>query len=95
MLVQHSIILPNLTISLLGPQGQEQYLQEGNQLHLVPWKVSGKSVKVRGYQNSLPHLSQIPEGQDQYLITNWPGESGLAGVMNQRLIRLQVILLKF
>ena len=35
--------------------------------------------------------SQIPEGQGQYLITNPPDESGLAAVVNGRLIPLQVI----
>ena len=45
------------------------WLQEENQLQMVSWKVSGKHWKLREYQNSLPHLSQIPEGQGQYLIT--------------------------
>ena len=61
------------------------------QTTMVTWKVSGKPWKVRECQNSLQHLSQTPEGQGQYLITNRPGESGLAGVMNKRLISLQVI----
>ena len=91
MSIQHPIILPNLTTLLQGPEGQKHPLQEGNQLQLVAWKVSGKFWKVREYQNSLPHLSQIPEGQGQYLITNQPSKSGLAGVVNGRLIPLQVI----
>ena len=44
--------------------------------------VSGKPWKVK---------SQIPEGEGQYLITNWPGEKGLAGVVNGKLIRLELI----
>ena len=36
----------------------------GKQPQLVLWKVSGKLRKVKRYQNSLPHLSQIREGQD-------------------------------
>ena len=95
MSVQHPIILPNLTTLLQRPHGQKHPLQKGNQLQLVAWKVSGKLWKVREYKNSLPHLSQIPEGQGQYLITNRPGESGLAGVVNGMLIPLQVIELKF
>ena len=86
MSVQHPIILPNLATLLQGPQGQMHPLQEDNQLHLVAWKVSGKLWKVRQYQNLLPHLSQISEGQGQYLITNQTGESGLASVVNGRLI---------
>ena len=88
MSVQYPTILPNLTTFLQGPQGQKYTLQEGNQLQLVAWKVSGKLWKVREYQNSLPHLSQIPEGQGQYLITNRPGEIGLAVVVNGKLIPL-------
>ena len=91
MSVQHPIILPNLTTLLQGPQGQKHPLQEGNQLQLVAWKVSGKLWKVREYQNSLPYLSQIPEGQGQYLISSRTGESGLAGDVNGRLIPLEVI----
>ena len=91
MSVQHPIILSNLNTLLQGPQGQKHPLQEENQLCLVAWKVSGKPRKVKEYQNSLPHLSQILEGQGQHLITNRPCESGLAGVMNERLISLQVI----
>ena len=89
MSVQHPIILPNLTTLFKDPQGQKHRLQEGKQLQLVAWKVSRKPL--REYQNSLLHLSQIPEDQGQYQITNRPGESGLAGVVNGSLIPLQVI----
>ena len=85
MSVQHPIILPNLTTLLQGSQGGKHPLQAGNQLQLVAWKVSGKLWKVREYQNSLPHLSQIP-GQGQYLITIQPNKSELAGEVNGRLI---------
>ena len=95
MSVQHPIILPNLTTFLQGPHGQKHPLQESNQLQFVALKVSRKPCKVREYQNLLPHLSQIPESQGQYLITNWPGESALAGFVNERLIPLHVIQLKF
>ena len=57
MLVLHPIILPNLTTLLQGSQGQKHPLQEGNQLQLVAWQVSGKLWKVREYQNSMPHQS--------------------------------------
>ena len=91
MSVQYPKILPNLTTFLQGPQGQKYTLQEGNQLQLVAWKVLGKLWKMREYKTSLPHLSQIPEGQGQYLITNRPSKSELAGVANGMLIPLRVI----
>ena len=69
----------------------EEAPQEGSQLQLVAWTVSGMPWRVKEYQNSMPHLLQIPEGQGQYLITNRPGESGLADVVSGRLIPLRVI----
>ena len=86
MSVQYPKILPNLTTFLQGPQEQKYTLQEGNQLQLVAWTVSGKLWKVREYQNPLPHLSKTPEGQGQYLIITRPGECGLAGVVHGGLI---------
>ena len=50
-----------------------------------------KVLEGEGVSNSLPHLLQTPEGQGQYLVTNRPGESWLAGVVKERLIPLQVI----
>ena len=37
------------------------------------------------------NLSQISEGQGQYLITNWPDKSGLVGAVNWKLIPIPVI----
>ena len=88
-LTSHNSTQPDTLLQ--GPKGQKHPLQEDSKLQLVAWKVSGKLWKVREYQNSLPHLSQIPENQGQYLITNRPGQSGLAGAVNGRLMPLQVI----
>ena len=38
---------------------------------------------LKEYQNMLKALSQMSEDQGQYLVTNRPGESGLAGVVNE------------
>ena len=42
------------------------------------------------FRKKLPALSQLPEGKVQPLITNRPGESGVAGVVNKRLIRCPI-----
>lgn len=47
--------------------------------------------QVKQYQESLLHLSQMPEDSAQYLITNWRGEYGVTGVLNKKSIPLQIL----
>ena len=89
MSVQHPIILPNLTKLLQSPQGAKVPFAGGQPTTVGGMEGFRKVLEVREYQNSLSPLSQIPEGQGPYIITNQHGESGLAGVMNERLITLQ------
>ena len=49
-----------------------------------------KSLEGEGVSKLAAMLITNSRGQGQYLITNRPGESGLAGVVNGRLIPLQV-----
>ena len=48
--------------------------------------VSGKILFQKDYQKLLSRLSQIPEEKTKSIIMNWPGESGIAGVMNELVI---------
>ena len=91
MSVQRPIVLPNLNTLLQGPRGQKKSSAGKQPTTVGCMEGLRKTLKVEEYQNSLSHLSQIPEGQGQYVITNRPGESRLAGVMSKRLIPLQVI----
>ena len=60
-------------------------------LRLAVWKVTGKSLLQKEFQKRLPTLSQVAGGRAQHLITNRPGESGLAGVLRDKLIHFTVL----
>ena len=60
-------------------------------LKLMAWKISGKTWLRKKSQTRLPILSQIPEDQALQLITYRPEKNGLAGVVNDRLIRLHAV----
>ena len=70
---------------------QNYQLIENQNLQLLAWTVSGKSYLQKDSQKILPSLMQIPEGQGQSLITNRRGVSGLAGVLKEKLIPLNVL----
>ena len=58
----------------------------GRLLHFVKnWQIVTKASQ--GLQSS----SLVPEVMAQFLITNWPREGGLAGVVNKRLILSDVL----
>lgn len=62
-----------------------------NQLQLMVWKVSGEFWQAKVYRELLQQLLQVFENRAQYVITNGPEESGLIGVLNEKLTPLQVL----
>ena len=60
----------------------------------MAWAVSGLDCRGREFQRQLPTLSPGP--QDQILMQNLsrPGESGLAGVLEGKLIHFLIIYMK-
>ena len=46
---------------------------------------------MKEYQSLLQNLSQIPENQDQYLVTDQPDESGIASIMNGKFTNTSTI----
>ena len=88
MAISDSLLLPKHQKILLNPEGKIHPLVQKSVLRLVAWLVSGKTYLQRECQNRLLALSQIPEGKVLSQITNRPGESGLAGVMGNKLIPL-------
>ena len=60
-------------------------------LFLVAWLVSGQIWRQRDYRKGLQTLSSVPEEKALHLLTNRPGESGLAGVIENKLIPLDVM----
>ena len=57
-----------------------------NSLTLAAGLVSGKSFCVKEFQKTFLTLSQIPDEKAHSLITSQPGKSGLAEVLNEKLI---------
>ena len=51
-----------------------------------------ENMAEKGLSNTAAQiLSQIAEDQALQLITNWPGKNCLAGVVNDRLVRLHAV----
>ena len=64
-------------------------------LMLVAWKVSGNLLLIQDYQSRLPVLPLVLEDEVQTEITTRPGENGLAGVLEKKLIRFSVLQILF
>ena len=89
--VQDPILLPRKKNLLKNPQREIHPLLLQGQLQLAAWVVSGLPWCRKAYQNQLQTLSQIAEEKAQFLLTNRPGESGLAGVINGKMIPFTVM----
>ena len=91
MSVRNPILLPHKKNLLLDPRQNVHPLVENKTIQLAVWVVSGIVWQQKAYQTGLQSLSRIPEGRAQFLLTNRPGESGLAGVVNGKLIPFNVL----
>ena len=91
--VRDPILLPRKKNLLLGPSGDLHPLMMKGQLQLAAWIVSGLPWCQKDYQQKLRSLSQIADDQARYLLTNRPGESGLAGVIRGTMIPFDVTLM--
>lgn len=78
MSVTHPILLPKFKTLLCNPQ-------------TTFIKVSGELWQAKVYRESLQQLLQVFENRAHCLITNGPEESGLTGVLNEKLMPLQVL----
>ena len=90
MSVDKPILIPQVEDLLMGfGQFQKKHpLIEKGKLRLVAWTISGKSYLQKKFQRTLQSLSQVPKGKVQSLITDRPRESGIAGVVGNKLIPL-------
>lgn len=91
MSIRHPLLLPTTRDLLKNPKGEIHPLVQNKSLRLVAWTVSGKSYLQKEYQQELQSSSLKGEEWGQTLITNRPGESGLIGVINEKLIPLDVL----
>ena len=87
----YPFLLPNRKDLLLDPLGRPYPLVVNQTLRLAAWLVSGNHWHQKAFQTKLQSLYQIPEEEVRSLLTNRPGASGLAGVVNGRLIPFNVL----
>ena len=92
MSIVRPLLLPRNT-SLKKPQGEVDSLIAKRTLRLAVWTISSKNYLRREFQKHMPNLLQV---QDEKLLYNGqikvrPGESGLAGVINSRLMHFDVM----
>ena len=76
---------------LKNPKRESHPLIQNKTLKLVAWTVSGLDYRMREYRRQLPTLSVCQEDQVLMQIMNRPGESGLAGVVEGKLIHFTVL----
>ena len=88
MSIQRQMLLPALPNLLLKPMGEKYPLVKTTSLRLAAWNITGKSWKLKKFQAMHPNLSPCPGYQVWLQVTNWPGASGLAGVVNNKLTSL-------
>ena len=91
MSIKNPLLFPNVPNILIGPNKQNHQLTEKQDLQLLAWTVSGKSYLQKKYQKSLPSLLQMPEDQGQSLNTNRPCVNGIADVVGEKSIPLDVL----
>jgi len=91
MSIKNPILLPQLPDLLKDPLGNNHPLIKNYTLRLVAWTVSGNPFLQKAYQKNLQNLSSKLGEEALGLITNRPGESGVAGVLRDKLVPLDVL----
>ena len=89
LLLGMSIVRPLLltrNTSLINPQEEVHTLITSRTLRLAVSTISGKDYLIREFQKQLPNLLQVQDEKVQSQILIRPGECGLAGVINNRLM---------
>ena len=73
---------------LMSPQQERHPLVLNGTLSLAAWKIFGDERQQQAFQRTLPLWLSEHGAEVRRLLTIAPGQSGLAGVVNGRLIRL-------
>ena len=87
--VREPVLLLQGKETLISPKNIIHLLMVENSLTLATWLVSGKPLRVKGFQKTLLILSQIPDEKTLSLIVSHPMQNGLAGVLNEKLILIR------
>ena len=85
MLVEEPILLPPVPDLITSPMAEAHPLQNHG-LVLAAWKVDGDPQKHMIFQKRLEIFSEMQDETVRKQLTRAPGESGVAGVIGNRLI---------
>lgn len=91
MSIERPLLLSRQNSLLRNPLGRVHLLVENKTLRLAAWKISGLDYLCQEFQKQLPNSYPVLEGTHRQIITNRPGESGLAGIVNEKLIQFIVV----
>ena len=86
MSIEEPLLLPHHVLPLLNDQAQIHPLITSKTLRLVVWTVSGKGCLQQQFQRGLLSLFQVQGVKVRYQITVRPGQSGLVGLVKEKLI---------
>ena len=90
MSTETPVILPRINSLLKDPLRKEHPLITNKNLRLEAWKTSARDYFCQGLREQLPVLLLTQEKVHLQEIMNLPGESGLAGVIGDKLIQFRV-----
>ena len=91
MLIRKPVILPLSEKLLSNSSGETHPLVTNETFTLVAWMVSGDICLRKEFLSRQPILSPIQGDRVLYQVTSRPGRSGLAGVIEGRLIHFDVL----
>ena len=91
MSIETPVILPRINSLLKDPLGKEHHLITNKTLRLAAWKISGRDYLCQGFWEQLPDLLLTQGEVHLQEIMNRPGESGLVGIIGDKLIQFRVI----
>ena len=90
MSTETPVILPRINIVLKDPLGKHPLITNKT-LRLAAWKTSGKHYLCQGFREQLPVLLLTQGEVHLQEIMNRSGETGLAGVVGDKLIQFRVL----
>ena len=86
LLTDNPVLLPSHNDLLLNPLGDRHPMITNNSLPLAGWRVSGITSRQKAYREKLQIFSSLPNADQQMFSTSPVGLSGVAGVVNDKLI---------
>ena len=89
LLIKNPVVIPDSKHLLRDPAFPLRIHPMYPRLHLAVFQLSGNSTKQKGFQRTLPDYCNQRLVPPHIRHTNQPGDYGIAGVLNGKLIQFQ------